>query len=204
MSRVGEGDGPEPEWLDDVPVRMPRRREAEREQLDGAPPPRRRLSARWLLVVTVAVALGVGGVVAWHADQRASARESEALTACRVRVHLATVSSDLLLAVVASNLRPTLRTTHGRHRRAVLAVMANPARRLVPGVSAADRACRDVSVLPWHFSHRAGRDAVTAYSSALAAKVRAIAGDGATYFRDDPSLRRLRRAADIGVLGGRY
>jgi hypothetical protein len=157
-----------------------------------------------VLAVSVAVVLGVVGAVAWHADQRARARESAALTACRVQVHQATVSSDLLLAAVAMNLRTTLRTAHGRRLRAVRAVMANPARRLVPGVSAADRACRDVSVLPWHFSHAAGRNAVTAYSSALAAKVRAIAGDGATYYRDDPSLRRLRRAADIGVLGGRY
>jgi hypothetical protein len=86
----------------------------------------------------------------------------------------------------------------------VVDLMSRPARRLLPDVVSADRLCRAVSVRPWHRSLRARRDAATAYSAALTAKLREVAADGRAYYDDDPSLRRLRRAADLGVFGGRY
>jgi hypothetical protein len=172
------------------------------EVVDVAPRPQR--WGRWVVIAALVVVIGAAATWAQGVDARAGERETMALTACRDQVHDATISADLLLDQVAFTLRPTLRSASGLHRLAVVAVMTNPARRLVPDVTTADRVCHAVSVLPWHRAHRARREAVTAYASALAAKVRAIAADGAAYFDDDPSLRRLRRAADIGVVGGRY
>jgi hypothetical protein len=193
----------EPELLGDQPVRLPRVRRVP-EPLEPLEPPGppvgrvRRLPA-WLLVGAVLVALA--GALVWHADQRARRQESVALTACQQQLHEATILTDLQLGSVAGGLRA--RSAQATHA-AQAAVMSTPARRVLPHVVDADRTCRSVSVRPWHLSLEARREAVTAYSSALAAKLRAVVADGQDYYRDDPSLRRLRRAADIGVIGGRY
>ena len=173
----------------------------EPELLDVAPGPRARLHLR-LLVVVLLVALAVGA--AWQLDRHARAHESAALASCRIRVRDAAVTSDLLLLTVAHNLRSQLSTARGERRDAVERIMANPARELLRDVAGAARECGAISVLPWHASLRGRRDAVAVYSSALAAKVRRIADDGRDFYRDEPSLRRLRRAADVGLIGGRY
>ena len=142
--------------------------------------------------------------VAWYVDHQTRAHESEALGACRRDLHNAVISTDLLMVSVANNLRPTLASTRGSRLAAVVGLMSRPARQLLPEVAGADQRCRAVSIHPWHRSLRARRDAATAYSVALAAKLREIAADGRAYFHDDRSLRRLRRAADLGVIGGRY
>jgi len=199
---------PDAELLGDDPVRLPRSRrdpdpppDHRGESRAGEPGPHRHLPLR-LLAVAVLAALLVSTV--WHVDQQARARESAALTACRQKVHNAAVSADLLLGAVAHNLRPLLNAAPGEKKATVARTMSNPARELLPDVSDAARACRAISVLPWHRSLEGRRDAATAYSGALATKVQQIAADGLAFYRDEPSLRRLRRAADIGVLGGRY
>jgi hypothetical protein len=185
----------DPELLGDEPVRLPRRRpesEPEREVHD------RRVSRAWRAaawVVVAAVLVTAVGSLAWHVDQRDRRREAAALTDCQRGLHEATILSDLQLGLVASG---------AREQASRAEVMARPARQVLPEVVDADRACRAVSVRPWHFALHARRDAVTAYSTALAAKLRAVASDGHDYYRDDPDLRRLRRAADIGVIGGRF
>ena len=181
----------EPELLGDEPVRLPRAgRDPEVLEAD----PRDLWHVPWRLVL-VGVLVVVAGTLAWHVDQRDRRHESTALTACRRQLHEATIFSDLQLGQVAIGVRA---------QSAQATLMSLPARRLLPDVVGADRVCRSVSVRPWHFSLKARRDAATAYSSALTAKLRAIAADGREYYHDDPSLRRLRRAADIGVIGGRY
>lgn len=194
---------PESELLDDTPVRLPRK-DRERELLDvdrgelWRPP-------RWAVLVVLGVTVGLlAGGLAWYADGRARAHETAALAGCRDLLHDAVVSSDLEMMLVAGNIRPSLASTTGTKHAVVVSLMSVPARRLLPDVVRADRVCRSVSVRPWHFSLRSGRDAATAYSAALAAKLRQVAADGNAYYRDDRSLRRLRRAADLGVYGGRY
>jgi hypothetical protein len=189
---------PESELLGDVPARLPR---DEPELLD-AEPVRLWRPPRWVLVaVGLAVLLGTLG---WHADGRARAHESAALAACRQQLHDAVISSDLELVAAAGTIQPSLSSVTGPQRAALVAQISVPARRLLPQVVAADRRCRSVSVRPWHVSLRHGNAATTAYSAALVAKLRAVAADGDAYYDTDRSLRRLRRAADLGVFGGRY
>jgi hypothetical protein len=195
---------PEAELLGDRPVRLPRaRREPEAVRLDVEPGPHRYLPLLLLLLVVAVVVAGVAAT-AWHADQQARAHESAALATCHQKLRSAAVSADLLLGAVAHNLRPQLAAARGQRRDVVARIMANPARQLLPDVATAVHACRAISVLPWHRALVGRRDAAVDYSSALAAKVQRIAADGREFYRDEPSLRRLRRAADIGVLGGRY
>jgi hypothetical protein len=189
----------EPELLGDQPVRLPRaRREPVSEGLDVEQRELWRVpwhKIPWRIVVAVVLVVAVGAL-AWHADQRERRRETASLTECRRLLHSATIFTDLQMASVASN---------GIARQDVLAgMLSRPAQQLLPDVVHADRVCRSVSVKPWHRSLTGQRDAATAYSAALAAKLRAVAADGHEYFHDNPSLRRLRKAADIGVLGGRY
>jgi hypothetical protein len=196
---------PDAELLGDDPVRLRRSRrdpEPPSENLPAAEPgPRSYLPLR---ILAVAVLVALVASTAWHADRQARAHESAALAACRQKLHNATVSADLTLVAVAHNLRPTLATTRGEKRARVERTMSNPARQVLPDVAEAARACRAVSVLPWHLALHGRHEATAAYSSALATKVQRIAADGREFYRDEPSLRRLRRAADIGVLGGRY
>jgi hypothetical protein len=194
---------PESELLGDEPVRLPRAlRESERELLDAGEPWR---PPRWLVVVAVlAVLVSLAAVPAWYADGRARAHETAALDTCRRALRSAAVSSDLEMTMVADNLRPSLASSGSRKQKGVLRLMSNPARDVLPALVGADELCRAVSIRPWHLSLRARRDAATTYASALVARLREVAADGRAYFRDARSLRRLRRAADLGVLGGRW
>ena len=188
------------ELLGDEPVRLPSdRREA--ELLDAEPgdlwrPP------HWLLVCVVLVVLA--GILGGYADGRLRADESAALELCQRDLHDAVISADLQMVSAASGIGPILATTTGHRHRALLASMARPARLLLPEVVRADSRCRAVTIRPWHRSLAARRDAATAYSGALAARLREIAADGSAYYHEGDHLRRLRRAADIGVFGGRY
>jgi len=144
------------------------------------------------------------GTIGWYADGRARAHETKALAECREELHAAVISADLEMLSAAANLRPTLSSAAVSERADVAGRMSVPARRLLPDVVGADRLCRSVSVPPWHRTLKRQHDAATAYAAALTAKLGAVAADGNEYYRDDPTLRQLRRAADIGVFGGRY
>jgi hypothetical protein len=160
---------------------------------------------RWLLVVVaLVVGAGVTGVAGALVDRAARAHESAALAQCQRELADAVVSADLEMMSVAGDIRPRLADATGARRSRLQAVLAWPARQLVPDAVRADRLCRAVSIAPWHRSLRSRRAAVTAYSSALLARLRQMAADGGSYYRDDSDLRRLRRAADLRVIGGRY
>jgi hypothetical protein len=147
------------------------------------------------------LALLVGGG-AWWADQRARASEARALDACRLELHDAAISSDLQMLAVATTTHPPLARGRGPHA-GLAGLMSRSARQLLPQVVDADAVCRAVSVRAWHFSLKERRDATTAYSGALAAKLRQMTTDGRTSYVDDGSLRRLRRDADLEEFGGR-
>jgi hypothetical protein len=183
------------ELLGDEPVRRrDRRHEPEPEPvLEPTGPPWQ--PPRWL-GWALAVVLLVGGVTL-YADHVARQHESIALARCEHRLHDASAMSELRMGAMASYLRPALGVTHGNRQLELADLMAEPARRVLPGVQRADRSCRAVSVRPWHFSLVARRNAVTAYSGALTTLVQAVAARGRTYFHGGAALPRLRAAAGV-------
>ena len=142
------------------------------------------------------------GAVGFYADHRTRVEETHRLDACRRELHDAAVSSDLQMMAVATTTHGPLGSGRGGGSAGLAGLMSRSATELLPAVVAADRSCRGVSVRPWHLSLKAQRDATTAYSGALAAKLRAVAEDGRTAYVEDRSLRRLRGAADLEEFGG--
>ncbi len=150
-----------------------------------------------MLLVVVLVVLALAAVV----DHRSKAAESRALETCRRSLHDAAVSSDLQMLAVATTSHGPLSPPTGSAQ-GLAGLMSRSAEQLLPDVVAADRVCRRVSVRRWHFSLRSRRDATTAYSGALVAKLRAVAGDGRTSYVGDRRLRSLRGNADLEEFGG--
>jgi len=155
-------------------------------------------SRRVLLLVVLVLVVGALGAVA---DQRSRADESHALEACRRALHEAAVSSDLQMLAVATNTHGPLSSSKGAAL-GLAGLMSRSAEQLLPDVVRADRVCRSVSVRPWHLSLTSRRDATTAYSGALVAKLRAVADDGRTSYVGDLRLRSLRGHADLEEFGG--
>ncbi len=158
----------------------------------------RRPSARSLVVVALVIAVGV---LTAYADHRVRVDEARAIDTCRRQLHGAAASSDLQMMAVATTTHGPLASS-GRAPSGLAELMSRSARGLLPAVAQADEACRGISVRPWHFSLRARRDASTAYATALAAKLRAVATDGRVSYVEDGALRRLRQAADLHEFGG--
>jgi hypothetical protein len=158
----------------------------------------RRPSTRVLAVVVLVM---VVVALAAYADHRSRVDEARGLHACRQQLHDAAVASDLQMMAVAT-------TTHGplassRSGPAGLAgLMSRSARDLLPEVVHAEHACREVSVRPWHFSLKATHNSSTAYATALAARLRAVAADGSVSYLGDGALLRLRQEADFVEFGG--
>jgi hypothetical protein len=168
------------------------------EVLDVGRPGFHRPSTRVLVVVVLAI---VVGSLAVYADHRSRVGEARALDTCRRQLHDAAVSSDQQMLAVATTTHGPLASSQGPA--GLTGLMSRSARDLLPEVVHADDVCRGVSVRPWHFSLRARRDASTAYATALAARLRAVAADGRISYLGDGSLRRLRRDADFVEFGGR-
>ena len=208
---------PDPELLGDEPVPLGRRRRrdepderdengayagfVEREVLDTEPEPAWRPPG-WLVVAVLLVA--VVTAAGWYVDRQDRAREARALDGCRRELQTTVAFSDVRLMAMADYLDPALAVTKGEKRGHIADLMAQPARRMLRDVERADRACRAVSIRPWHFSLASRHHATTAYSSAFAAKMRTIADQGRTYYVDTSRLQRLREAAAIPVLGGPF
>jgi len=150
--------------------------------------------------VVVAVAILVG-LLAAYADHRSRVAESRALETCRRQLHDAAVSSDLQMLAVATTTHGPLASSAGAPS-GLAGLMSRSARDLLPEVEHADDVCQGVSVRPWHVSLQARRDASTAYATALAARLRAIAADGRVSYVGDGALRRLRSDADFVEFGG--
>jgi hypothetical protein len=190
---------PDPELLGDEPVRLGPVRE--RDVLDAEPAPLWR-PPRWVVAAVLLVA--VVATAGWYVDRQERAREARALEGCRLELQDAVAFSDARLSAMADYLDPALGVTRGARHGELADLMAGPARRVLRGVERADRACRAVSIRPWHVALVSRHEATTAYSSALAASLRTIAGEGRAYYRDSSRLQQLREAAAIPVLGGPF
>ncbi len=150
--------------------------------------------------MVVALTIVVGALAA-YADHRSRVDEARALDTCRRQLHDAAVSSDLQMMAVATTTHGPLASSRGAPS-GLTGLMSRSARDLLPDVVHADDVCRRVSVRPWHFSLQARRDASTAYATALAAKLRAVATDGRISYVGDEALSRLRLDADLEEFGG--
>jgi hypothetical protein len=151
-----------------------------------------------LVVVVLAVVLGA---LVIYADHRSRMSEARALDTCRQQLHDTAVPSDLQMMAVATTAHGPLASSRGAPS-GLDDLMSRSADALLPAVIHADEACLGVSVRPWHFSLKARRDASTAYATALAAKLRAVATDGRISYVEDVALRRLRQDADFVEFGG--
>lgn len=151
--------------------------------------------------MVVALAIVVGALAA-YSDHQTRVNEAHALDVCRQELHDTAVSSDLQMMAVATTAHGPLGSTAGAPS-GLADLMSRSARDLLPEVVHADDVCRGVSVRAWHFTLKARRDASTAYATALAAKLRAVAADGRIPYVGDGALRRLRQDADFVEFGGR-
>jgi hypothetical protein len=160
------------------------------EVLEREPQRSSRLWLSAMLVLTLAViALG------WHADKRARTHESAAVARCERQLRTASALSEGRLGILTHYVQPALRTTHGVQDLHLADLMAARASRVLLGAQRADRACRTVSVQPWHVSLVDRRNAAVAYSGALVTLLQTVAAQGPTHFRDDSLLGRLRTEA---------
>ena len=191
---------PDPELLGEGPVRLGDGG-GTREVLDAEPSPDWHPSP-WLLVATLLVL--VVATAGWLVDRHDRAGEARALDACRHELGSAVSLADLRLTAMAAYLRPAVGTLTGARRDRLADDMAMPARRVLGDVERADAACRAVSVRPWHVALASQQRATTAYSSAVVARLRAVAARGRTFYLGDGGLRRLRQAAAIPVGGGPF
>jgi hypothetical protein len=149
----------------------------------------------WGFVLAVLLVLVV--VAVW-VDGRTRSRENLAIDQCRQGLRIATDDAEGRLGLVSHYLQPPL-TTDGRVQRLHLAdLMAARAGQVLPGIQQASRACRRITVEPWHFSQVARHNAATAYAAALVTLVQTITAQGPTRFPDDRDLERLQAAAGVG------
>jgi hypothetical protein len=206
---------PDREELSTQPVHLGRRRDRheldEQDELDGyvvqhevldeQPRPLWR-PPRWL--VTAVVLVFLVATAGWYLDRQDRSREAQALEGCRRQLHNAVVFADLRLMAMANYLSPALSQVSAGRRGQLTEDMSVVARTVLSDVERADRACRAVSIRPWHFGLASQHRATTAYSGALAARVRGVADRGRTYYHDNTAIQRLRDAAGIGVIGGPF
>jgi hypothetical protein len=149
----------------------------------------------WALVLLAAVVLAGA---AWSVDTRDRAHETAVVSACEQGLRQASALSERRMGPLSVYVQPAMRTTHGVQQLHLADLMALWASRVLPGAQRADRACRAVSVHPWHFSLLARADAAQAYSGALVTLLQTVAAQGSATFRDDSVLVRLQTAAGAG------
>lgn len=140
----------------------------------------------------------VAGSVGWYADASTRSREAAAVGACETQLRRASDVADYWMGLTTNYVLPT--AADGAVRSHLADLMAPRARRVLPAVQRADRACQRVSVRPWHFSLVERQHAATAYSGALVTLLQIVAAQGRRAFHDDATLLQLRNAA--GLLGG--
>jgi len=183
---------PEPELLDDDPVRLP-------PDWDLDADPTRTVShlPRWAWVVALVLVLGVAVVVV---DEASRAQESARVSDCQDQLRQATGYVERRLGLVDNYLQPTL-ATDGRVQQLHLAdLMSARAHHVLARVQQADTYCRHVTVRPWHWGLAERQSASTAYSAALVTLVQLVAAQGRVPFEADETMQRLRDA--VGINGG--
>jgi hypothetical protein len=159
----------------------------------GAPGPRR---TRVLWAAVPVAALVLGGA-AWSVDSRDRRQETAAVAACESGLREASALSERRMGLLANYVQPAMRTASGVQQLHLADLMAHRASAVLPAAQRADRACRVVSVHPWHFSLVARRDAAQAYSGAMVTLLQTVAAQGRTPFSDDAALLRLRVEAGV-------
>jgi hypothetical protein len=147
----------------------------------------------WAAAVLALVVVAAGAAA--YVDHRARNREADAVTRCERSLRVASALSERRLGLLANYVQPALRTEDGVQQLHLADLMAQRAGRVLAGAQRADRACRVVSVRPWHFSLVARRDAARAYSGALVTLLQTVAAQGRRPFHDDATLLRLRVGA---------
>ncbi len=145
---------------------------------------------RTRLVLQVAGALVLVGLLLAWVDQQARSREDRDLAACGDQAYAAAVRADQVLGSMAEYIRPSLAVRSG-----LWDLMSGAAERARPGIDAALARCRDVEVLALHRTHVRERAAYVDYLAARAAQLDAIEADGRAAGESDPELGRLRDAA---------
>lgn len=148
-----------------------------------------------LVGAAVLLAALLVAATAWSVDARAREREAAAVSSCEQGLRQASWLSERKMGMLADYVQPALRTTHGVQRLHLADLMAHTASGVLPAAQTADRACRTLSVRPWHFSLVARRDAARAYSGALVTLLQTVAAQGSATFHDDAVLVRLGTAA---------
>jgi hypothetical protein len=139
--------------------------------------------------------VGVGAVTA---DGRTRTQENTKIAGCRHDLSVASDYAEGRLGLVSDYLEPPP-TSNGRVQRLHLAdLMSARAGVVLPRVQRAERACRKITVEPWHFSQVERQSAAAAYAAALVTLVQTIAAQGPTPFRNDGGMQRLREAAGVG------
>lgn len=146
----------------------------------------------------VAVLALVAGLVVVSGDVRERSREADAVTRCETQLRWASDQADYRMGLTTNYVRSTPALPGLQTHLADL--MAPRARLVLPAVQRADRACKAVTVRPWHFSLVARQHAATAYSGALVTLLQIVAAQGRGRFHDNRTLLRLRNAA--GLSGG--
>ena len=184
---------PEPELLDDDPVRLP-----PDWDLDAEPMSRTvQHLPRWAWLAALVLVLGVAVTVV---DGASRAQESTRVAACQEQLRQATGYVERRLGLVDNYLQPTL-ATDGRVQQLHLAdLMSARAHRVLARVRQADSYCRQVTVRPWHWGLAERQSASTAYSAALVTFVQLVAAQGRLPFEADQTMQRLREA--VGINGG--
>lgn len=165
------------------------------ELLDVGGSPERRPARIAVAGVSLAALVLAGG--AWAVDTRERAREAAAVSACEEGLREASALSERRMGLLANYVQPAMRTASGVQQLHLADLMAQRASAVLPAAQRADRACRVVSVHPWHFSLVARRDAAQAYSGAMVTLLQTVAAQGRTTFSDDAALLRLRVEAGV-------
>ncbi|MFZ2016943.1 MAG: hypothetical protein WAV00_24260 [Nocardioides sp.] len=165
------------------------------ELLDVGGSPGRRPTRIVMAAVNLAALVLAGG--AWSLDSRDRAHERAAVSACEAGLREASGLSERRMGLLADYVQPALRTTNGVQQLHLADLMAHRASGVLPAAERADRACRSVSVHPWHFSLVARRDAAVAYSGAMVTLLQTVAAQGSATFNNDAALVRLRLEAGV-------
>ncbi len=163
--------------------------------LDVGGSPGRRPARIVVAAVPLAALVLAGG--AWSVDTRERSDEAAAVSACEGGLREASALSERRMGLLANYVQPALRTTYGVQQLHLADLMAHRASAVLPAAQRADRACRSVSVHPWHFSLVARRDAAVAYSGAMVTLLQTVAAQGSAPFSDDAALLRLRLEAGV-------
>jgi hypothetical protein len=146
-------------------------------------------------VAAVVVVACLVAVVAWRVDARSRDRDEGAVAACGEAALRADARATSAVLAMVLYIDPALYVVPAERRPGLVAVVADAAQRVLPGVRRALDLCRRTEVA---WLHRDLTQRRTRYVDYLAARVRRleeVAANGESYYRDQPRLAELRDRA---------